>query len=269
MRMRMLAIVIAASMMAACSSKLTTEKASELLRSNSLLEGLSPIEATAISQGDNGTEAIARVKIADQELSFKFRRYDDGWRWEFAETKTGGWVAPDVVASQLQETQRIKRVANWAAEHRVQYEKTVKLLNVFSDNLPRKPGDSFSVLTWQQHREMWRGLLRTNTRRPVEERQREIDELANTKDAWNHEFLLNFEAGPRTALFMSVGPDGEKSTADDVTVVVAGQREWDDFYDGLMFNYYKSWQVPEGIEDLAKPFVSPRRGQVTTSKIVK
>ena len=52
-------------------------------------------------QPESEAEAIARVAIDGHVLNLKFRRYDDGWRWEFAETKAGGWIAPDVVAQQL------------------------------------------------------------------------------------------------------------------------------------------------------------------------
>lgn len=205
---RLVALLAWFTIVAACGDgRLQRETAANALAEHPLLKTLTPIDVQAVSQGDSAAEAIARVSIDDNVLNFKFRRYDDGWRWEFAETKAGGWIAPDVVAQQLIEQRRQKKVAEWAAKFRDPYGTTIKAMNGYSENMPRRPDMGINVLSWQQMRGFWKDIpLMGRTREQVDEIA--FKYLGSDRDAWSNEILVSFDDSQRTAMFVSVGPDG-------------------------------------------------------------
>lgn len=245
--------------------RLARDEATSVLTSHPLLAGLTPVKTLSTSKGDHEAEAKARVHIAGAALNVKFLRYDDGWRWESAHWH-GDWVSAELVAAELREDLRVKQAREWAESHRDEYRATILSLNGFSESLPRRPQAAFTYESWANLRTFSEEVLRSNSaqRTPVQLAEFLLQHLGSAHDAWGHELLYHFDSFTRAATFRSVGPDGQRDTPDDVVTVVQGRREWDDFYKEVMFNYYKSWSVPEGMEDLAQPFTGTDETVVTT-----
>src|SRR5687767_15082132 len=84
---------------AGCNRGLTAEKADGIITAHPKAIGVTPVSTEGIS-ATSETEAITKTKIGDEVLNLKFRRYDKEWRWEFVETKGGGWIASEEVLDQ-------------------------------------------------------------------------------------------------------------------------------------------------------------------------
>jgi hypothetical protein len=250
-----------------CSQgKLTVSDAQAVLENSSLLSKVKPIRVEAVSHANDSTEAIVRTAIGDSVYSFKLRKYDDGWRWEFAETKSGGWAAPDVVVGQLLEERRAKKVRDWADEHRSKYEWTIRAMNGYSEDLPRRPAMTMHE-GWLAGRDWSVRAIKSSPRSEDEKKQALFKSNGSEHDAWGAEILSSFSDEKRAAVFISIGADGQRNTADDVICIAQGTREWDNEFNTTLWNYYKSWQVPEGLEDIAKPFATTK-AEIRTSRIV-
>src|SRR5262249_30705849 len=84
-------------------------------------------------------------------------------------------------------------------------------------------------------------------------------------DAWDHEVLVSFSDAQRQALIVSVGPDGQKGTDDDVLLLAKGRRTFED--NELHWTYDKNWQIPEGLGALVENRTDAH-GSVSFKKII-
>ena len=200
------------------------------------------VDVSALSESGKN-ESIARVSINGAEMRLRFRLYDNGWKWESAETTVGNWVAASETVKQVREATRLKKAHRWAQENKELYVSTIRTLDRYAGDFPRRPSWGFTQLEWLRMRH--------------ELAQRAPDFLDwkpadKAIDAWGSPLLLAFDSSSRSAIFLSAGPDKRKATPDDIVVRIEGRREWDDFYDSVMWNYYKHWSVPEGLEEPTK-----------------
>jgi hypothetical protein len=266
-----IAVILAVGFSAACSNKLTSEEAQRVVAAYPKAAEAGTIIVDGVSQGDGATEAIARVAIGDSHFNAKFRRYDKGWQWESVETNGGMWLAAERAVADVSEQQRVKRAAAWAAERAPQYETTIAAMDLYGDtgNMPRRTDWNFTIVEWQRLRAMAAHAYRTFS--PTPERLKIAEAHSNpAKDAWGHEVLLNFDNSKRQATFLSVGPDGVKGTDDDVISLVVGRKNWDDDYDKIMWDYTKTWRLPEGLQPvLDKVIEKPENRKAEFSKAVK
>lgn len=254
-RNHLLVLTIVAMMSAGCGHQLKAPEADRLVSAHPKAQGLTPITTEAVSSTSD-TEAITRTKIVDQILNLKFRRYDNGWRWEFAETKGGGWIAAEEVLGSLQEAARVKRANVWATSHAADYQNTIAAMDRYSESMPRLTSKSLTFTTWNEHRHLLadfsKQILAIDKAIDAERRARLESEIASVDqpamDAWNHEILLAFDDSKRQATFLSIGPDGKKATADDVLCLVTGRREWDSSRNEAVWEYTKQWLLPEGLQ---------------------
>jgi hypothetical protein len=100
-------------------------------------------------------------------------------------------------------------------------------------------------------------------------RQQALAQLAPTaSDAWGSELWLSFDVGDHRAIFLSLGPDKQKGSADDVVCVINGRKEADNV-DGWHWTFDKSWIVPEGLDAVVSSHVTRTFGSVEYSKLVK
>lgn len=247
------------SVLVGCSRRLDAEAANQIVLTTAGMKASDNVATTAISQsGEN--EAIAKTTVNGAEMTLKFRRYDNGWRWESAETKVGAWLAAAETVKQIREDDRRLAAKKWAEANKAQYEKTVRILDEFSRLLPRRTDESLEISTWIDRKKKFAKIvadLRAEQARSgkILEPSKSLlpeDPAAPVFDAWGSELLLHFDSSARIATFLSVGLDKKKGTADDVIVQAVGERAWDDFHDEIMFNYSKRWQVPEGLEDATR-----------------
>lgn len=264
-----IAVVMAVAFSAACSNHLTGEEAQRVVAAYPKAAEAGTIAVDGVSQADGATEAIARVSIGDSRFNAKFRRYDKGWQWESVETNGGMWLTADRVVADLSEQQRVKRSVAWATERAPKYETTVAAMDLYSDNMPRRTDWEFTIIEWQRLRHMIAKIYRSSS--PSPERTKIAEALENpAKDAWGHEVLLNFDNRQRQATFLSIGPDGAKGTDDDVVCLVVGRKQWDDDRDEIMWDYTKTWRLPEGMQPvLDKIIEKPENRKAQFTKTVE
>ncbi len=242
-----IASLLSAVLLMACNSKLSSAEAERVISANPKALEIGSVRVEAVSQADGSNEAIARVALGDTKLNAKLRQYDKGWEWEFVETTAGTWLPPERVIAELSEQQRLKRATAWANERAAQYQQTIAAMDAYSGNLPRPPEAAFNIIEWDKRRKMSASAYRNIA--PSAERTKTAESLESPAvDAWGNEVLLNFDSSTRTATFVSMGPDKQKGTPDDVICVSKGYRNWDDFYDKVLWDYRKTWRVPEGLQ---------------------
>jgi hypothetical protein len=170
-----------------------------------------------------------------------------GWQWEFVETSGGAWLSPERAIAELYDQQRMKRAIAWADERTSQYEATIAAMDGYAENMPRRTDWDFTVAEWDLLRKTSAKAYRTFS--PSPERTKIAESLEKPAiDAWGNEVLLHFESKTRTATFASTGPDGQRGTPDDVICLVVGGKNWDDFYNKIMWDYVKQWTLPEGLQ---------------------
>ena len=243
-------IVLASFFVTSCSRDLTRSEADRIVAEHPKATGITPVTTEGISKTSD-SEAITKTRIGGQVFNLKFRRYDKQWRWEFVETKGGGWLASDELLDQLQEKERLKRVDAWAATQMEAYIKTIASMDRYSDYMPRRTDWPFDVGGWLKTRKMILDLRRSFTPKgqdpaKYEEETKQLEGPAF--DAWGNEILLHFNSTERKATFVSLGPDKQKGTDDEVICLVSGQHGWDDFNDRIAWDYTKAWQLPEGLQ---------------------
>ncbi|MBA2257730.1 MAG: hypothetical protein H0W18_02430, partial [Acidobacteria bacterium] len=95
-----------------CSRDLSARDADRIIAAHPQASGLA-VSTEGISKTSE-SESITKTRVGDSTYNLKFRRYDKDWRWEFVETKGGGWIAADELLDQLQEKERGKRAEAWA-----------------------------------------------------------------------------------------------------------------------------------------------------------
>lgn len=252
-RIVMLALVLIT--VGACSTHLTDSTAEQAIASNSLIDQRSDaVRVEAISQASGSTEAIVRAVIAGTRLDLKMRKFDNGWSWEAVETKGGNFVTTDVAMAELRENQRQQRAVRWASEHLLEYADSAKAVNIYVNSLP-----SSTIMGiregWFKMRELSvRGAKSGNwTEAQRRDRIKMFSEPA--MDAWGQEVLMAFDEASQMATFLSVGPDEAKGTEDDVVCVAAGQRVWSAPDERQIWEYQRTWRLPEHLGKAVAPYL--------------
>jgi hypothetical protein len=100
-------ILLGALFLCGCSRGLSHDEALRVISGHKALRASDNVSVDAISS-TSASEAIVRTTIAGETLNLKLRKFDTGWTWEFAETKGGGWIAPDVAIAQVREIRRVE-----------------------------------------------------------------------------------------------------------------------------------------------------------------
>jgi hypothetical protein len=276
------------SLASGCSHGLSHEQAQQLIESNALVRPAEDhVVVDAVSMSSQ-TEAIVRATIAGQTSNLKFRKFDTGWAWEFMETRNGGWIAPDVGVGQIRETNRQRRIVEWVTKNQDAYQRTIEGLDGYSDGLPNRIDTPFTVTEWRRMRmflgEIELRSIEDSQRHPegyepdaitplaIERRRRRAQaRMAPTaSDAWGSEFLINFDFSEHQAVFLSVGPDKQKATDDDVMCVAKGRKEaFEGGIGGLRWAYDKSWVLPEGLDAVVAPHFTKTFGSVQYRKLLR
>jgi hypothetical protein len=227
------------------------------------------VSVQAISQPTPEGEAIVKTSIDGTVYNLKLRRYDTGWQLEFAETKSGSWIDADVIIVAEHEKQRAARATEWAAKNKDQYRQTAALLVRLSSGLPRRPDRDLS-LGWLEGKAWEEGMIKSS-KRPPEEKQRLLkDYIVDPPDAWGTPTKSNFDSGSRVATFLSAGPNKKLGDNDDIALVNVGRQEWDASYRTTLWNYYKSWVMPEGLDDVVAGNVDTSHGgRIESRKVMQ
>jgi hypothetical protein len=264
-----LALLVFCCGVAACSKQLSASEAQRVIAAYPKASDLGAIQVEAVSQADGSNEAIVRVGLGDTRLNAKLRRYDKGWQWEFVETTGGTWISAERAIAEVYEQERMKRAIAWANERGAKYEATIVAMDRYSENMPRRTDWDFTVVEWDRLRKFHADFLRKLSLRP--EGRKILESLERPAfDAWGNEVLVHFDSPTRTATFVSIGPDGQKATPDDVICRVIGGKNWDDSRDEVMWDYVKRWTLPEGLQSAVdKAVEEPEHRKVEFSKVVQ
>ena len=247
----LLAVVIA--MQTACAgTSLSADEATTLVKAHTATRPTDQVKASAVSQAKGAVEAIAKVDVNGTSYNFKFRRYDKIWRWEFAETVGGQWIAPDVVMGEIHENARLAQAKEWAARHQKPYAQTIETLDGLCGVLPGYAGrlDDAAVVGFR--RMLLRRITALEPHSAVRAQLLPLlqDELPT--DAWGHRIELRINSDKRTGFFVSAGLDAKTGTADDLICVAEGRRGVDSDGD-LRWEYTEHWSAPEGLESVVSP----------------
>lgn len=255
--------------MVACSRSISTDDALQAVRRHALFKPADRISVDAVSHQAGSTEAIAKTSINGNTYNLKLRRYDTGWTWEFAETKGGTWVSPDVMMTGLREEERATRVQKWVKEEGARYAEAARLLDHFSHDLPRRPDHPFSEEMWDVIRRVAEKYMRAE-KDPNEYQKLSIRLIDDRRDPWGTEMILRLDAAKRTGYFASAGPDKKLGTKDDLICVRTGRKEWDGEHEKVLWNYYRTWIAPEGLNGLLADYVDPSHGEnIETQRAVE
>jgi hypothetical protein len=267
-----------------CARGLSYEQAKQRIESNSLIRPASDsVKVEAISASAEN-EAVVRAKIADHSINLKFRRYDTGWTWEFVETKSGGWIAPDAAIAEIREENRQPRITKWAEKNAITYARAVKMVDRLTDYLPTLESDSFSVSGWMARRaklaEVIESINITARSRPqafpglTDEKRIENEAIVKQlkdlqmPDPWGHALVGNFDIGDHQALIASAGIDGKPNSADDIACFVVGAKRYED--GRFLWRYVKKWKVPEGLQALMAEYIAPKaEGSAEYAKVIE
>lgn len=256
-------IVVAASAVA-CGAGLSPAEALHTIKNHPAVETSDTVTVRSVLHEKGSADAIVKAIIDGQELTLRFRQVDGAWEWAYAEAGPG-LLTPDVVLPQLRERNHRQRVTAWVRAHADHYEATIATIDAYSDDLPRRADVPFTEAEWRVVRRVAAELLERSGASPAEIASYEGPAL----DAWAREILVRFDDATRSALFVSLGPDGNMNTADDVVCEVKGTEAWDAAYGQALWNYGKSWRVPEGLDEIVQPYVSKEPpGHVEFSHVV-
>lgn len=275
-----------------CTRELSHSQAQHIIESSPLVKPADDHVVVDAISSPSPTEAIVRATIAGETTNLKFRKYDTGWTWEFQETKGGGWIAPDQGVGQIREANRQRRIVQWVAKNQDAYRTSIEAVDELCGdvNLPHRLDMPFTVGQWLANRkssgEMSIRLIADSLHYPkaytpeattpegIERRRRRAQGLIAppaVTDAWGSELLINFDVGDHQAVFLSMGPDKQKGTDDDVVCVAKGRKEtWDLGGPGeLRWAYDLSWVVPEGLDFAVSTHVTKTFGSVQYAKLLK
>lgn len=223
-------IVVLALLACACNRGLSHDEAVRVISTNKSLRPTDNVAVNGISSSAPN-EAIVRTTIAGETMNLKLRRFDTGWTWEFAETKGGGWIAPDLAVAQVRESNRQRRIVEWVAKNAVLYRNTIIRIDDYSSLLGTK---AFQL-------------------------------IETMPDTWDSEVVVQSHDDNNEYVFLSKGPDKQAGTDDDVVCVVKRRLA----VDGMrMWTYDKSWVVPEGLDAVVSPHVTKTFGSVQYVKLL-
>jgi hypothetical protein len=247
-----------------CSRDLSHDEAKRVIEQSPFIRPADNVSVDGIS-ATNTAEAVVRATIAGQTTNLKFRRFDKGWAWEFVETKTGGWVAPDVAVGQIREERRTVAALAWAAEHREAYKATAFDMDVMVIYGPTPP-QGLNAENWITEKHRFIGLFETDTRPGMQQRAKVLKD-DHAGDAWGTEFSMDFNTTKNSVMVTSLGPDKKKGTDDDIVCIGQWRQVFED--GGLRWTKDMSWSIPEGLGSLVEQFTDMPYGRIEYTKAVK
>lgn len=245
--------------------KLTAAAAEESIRRHQAFPSELPIEIQGISQADGAREAIVRTKLGESTLNLKLRQFDTGWTWEAAETKGGTWIDAATATAQVIEEARRERALAWAKPPLDEYRRTADAMSWYFNSLPS--GTSMGLAEgWLFMREVGiRGAQIGNW--SAEERKERIKRYSEPAiDVWGSEVVMDFDEGKRIATFVSAGPDKAPGTPDDLLVTAVGRKSWSEMDNRIIWEYNRTWLLPEGLEEAISKYREPG-DTIQTSRI--
>jgi hypothetical protein len=252
LRVTLFAVLVAGG----CARGLDHQEAKRVIEQNALItpaadhvvvDGISPTSAT---------EAVVRARLADNTLNLKFRRFDRGWTWEFVETKSGGWIAPDVAMGQIREQQRADAAAAWAAGQKDTYAATAKnvyLVTVYHVDNPTLTANPVAK------KQFTRGLIALFSKGKDPESRQRLAVMTSDRvlDAWGSEIRETFDPKNNGEwLVLSPGADRQAGTADDLSCLNTFTQGYED--GRMVWNHFRVWSVPEGLGSVVEPLVDKR-----------
>jgi hypothetical protein len=125
-------------------------------------------------------------------------------------------------------------------EYGPKYAEAARLLDHFSNHLPRRPDHPFTEGMWDLIRRLGEKHMRAE-KQPNEYQTLSIRLMDDRRDPWGTEMILRLDEAKRTGYFASAGPDKKLGTNDDLICVRAGRKEWDSDSERVLFNYYRTW----------------------------
>jgi hypothetical protein len=258
-----LIFVITASLVTSCSRNLSHDEAKAIIERNSLIRATDKVSVDAISASESA-EAIVRATIAGRTTNLKFRNFDNGWTWEFVETKAGGWIAPDVAIGQIREEVRTAAAAAWAEQNTATYAATAKTISILALYNALNPSEVEHLDLVMKLR---RSMLESFKSRP--EMQERLAVLTNDHptDAWGNEIETRFDSKTGATLIRSLGRDKTPGTEDDLLCLNTFKRGSED--GRLVWEREKTWTLPEGLGAVVQSLVDKTADRVEYTKVVK
>jgi hypothetical protein len=259
------AATLAAVLISGCSHSLSRDEAKNVIERNSLVRQSDNVSVDAISNS-GPSEAVVRASIAGAVTNLKFRRFDTGWAWEFVETKSGGWIAPDVAIGQIREEHRVVAAAKWAEQNSSGYAttaQTIEYVGIYHAHNPKAVANADLV------NRLNRSLAEMFRKQPDKDSQERYAVITNDRwsDAWGSDIQLGFNAKDHSWVITSPGADKTKGTEDDL-LCLSTFRE--DFEQGRMvWHRDKTWRVPEGLGGAIQSFIDRGTDKVEYSKVAK
>lgn len=252
--------VLVAVSIAACSRGLSHNEAKNVIQQNSLIRANDKVSVDAISS-TNSAEAVVRATIAGNTTNLKFRRFDKGWTWEFVETKSGGWIAPDVAIGQIREEHRTAAAAAWADQNRAAYAATAKTMDLIMLLKVPNPTAQGDIERWLKLNQLLLNMAKADS----DQERLAVLTNDNPEDAWGGGIETRLNS--RAALMVSLGPDKVMGTEDDVLCLNTFRRDVEN--GRMVWAHDRVWTLPEGLDSAVEPFLDKRTDRVEYTKVVK
>jgi hypothetical protein len=203
-------------------------------------------------------------------MNLKFRRFDKGWAWEFVETKTGGWITPDVAIGQIREQHRASAAAKWAEQQKDAYAATANTISLVAMYNVPNPTELINGGTWTKMRGSLAEMFRHRPDMAEEERTARLRVLTSDRqvDAWGSDIETRFNRDSSAVLIVSAGPDKTKGNEDDLK---CNNTFTQGFENGrTVWEHHRGWSVPEGLGSaVMNKFFDSRTDRVEYTQVVK
>jgi hypothetical protein len=253
----------------ACSRGLTHDRATSVIVANKLIRATDDVSVEALSES-SPTETIVRATIAGEAVNLKFRKFDQGWTWEFVETATGGWVAPDVAIGQIREKHRTSAAAKWAEQQMDGYKATAMTVSLMALYDVPNPTQRQNLVAWKRFRSSLADMFRQRQDMKDDERSARLRVLTSDQqiDAWGSEIDTAADKNREAMVILSAGPDRVKGNEDDVRCEITFARGFED--GRMIWEQHKTWSVPEDLGDaVMNEFFDKSTDRVEFAEVIK
>jgi hypothetical protein len=253
----------------ACTRGLTHDRATAVIVANKLIRATDNVSVEALSES-SATETIVRATIAGEEVNLKFRKFDKGWTWEFVETATGGWVAPDVAIGQIREEHRTSAAAKWAAQRAEGYRSTAMTISLMALYDVPNPAQRQDLVAWKRFRGSLVDMFKRRQDMKEEDRSARLRVLTGDRqiDAWGGEIDTTADTNSGAAVVSSAGPDKVKGNEDDILCESTFGRGFED--GRVIWEQHKRWSVPEDLGDaVMNEFFDKSTDRVEFTEVIK
>lgn len=252
-----------------CSRALTHDQAKAVILRNVLIRATDDVSVDAVSPSGEA-EAIVRATVAGETTNMKFRRFDSGWTWEFVETKTGGWIAPDVAIGQVREGHRALAAAQWADKQMDAYRATAMTINLMVIYYVPNPTERLNLASWAKNRGLLVEMFRTMRDIDEQERTARIRVLTSDRqiDAWGGAMEAQFDSNSGLSVVVSAGPDKIRGNEDDL---ICSRTFASGFEDGRrVWNTHDAWSIPEGLDGaVMNKFFDKSSDRIEHTRVIK